>query len=110
MDIKDVVIDAYKTVGTDLMLVAVSPAYEYDNGKRTDNICGFRYEAVLPHRAYEKLSVKILGDVRIDLQEDETVYVTFTDLVLTPYWTPQGYRISATASDIKPVNPPKKAG
>ena len=105
MDIKDVVIDAYKTVGTDLMLVSVLPAYEYDNGKRTDHIL-----VVLPHRAYEKLSVKILGDVRLDLQENEAVFVSFTDLVLTLYWTPQGYRISASASDIKPVNPPKKAG
>ena len=35
MDIKDVVIDAYKTVGTDLMLVSVLPAYEYDNGQIT---------------------------------------------------------------------------
>lgn len=58
MDIKDVVIDAYKTVGTDLMLVSVLPAYEYDNGKRTDHILGYKYEVVLPHRAYEKLSVK----------------------------------------------------
>ena len=79
MDIKDVVIDAYKTVGTDLMLVSVLPAYEYDNGKRTDNISGYKYEVVLPHRAYEKLSVKILGDVRLDLQEDEAVFVSFTD-------------------------------
>ena len=110
MDIKNIVIEAYKTVGTDLMLVSVLPAYEYDNGKRTDNISGYKYEVVLPHRAYEKLSVKILGDVRLDLQEDEAVFVSFTDLVLTLYWTPQGYRISASASDIKPVNPPKKAG
>lgn len=54
MDIKNIVIDAYKTVGTDLMLVSVLPAYEYDNGKRTDNISGYKYEVVLPHRAYEK--------------------------------------------------------
>ena len=53
MDIKDIVIDAYKTVGTDLMLVSVLPAYEYDNGKRTDNILGYKYEVVLPHRAYK---------------------------------------------------------
>ena len=82
MDIKDIVIDAYKTVGTDLMLVSVLPAYEYDNGKRTDNILGYKYEVVLPHRAYEKLSVKILGDVRLDLQEDEAVFVSFTDVSL----------------------------
>lgn len=110
MDIKDVAIDAYKTVGTELLLVGVAPSYAYENGRRTDTIIGYKYEVVLPQRAYDKISVKIEGDLRIELQENETVFVALDNLTLTPYWTPQGYRISTTATDIKPVNPPKKAG
>ncbi len=61
---------------------------------------------------YDDIDRLVIADLkeRFDLQEDEAVFVSFTDLVLTLYWTPQGYRISASASDIKPVNPPKKAG
>lgn len=110
MDIKDVVIDAYKTVGTELLLVGVAPSYAYEDGKRTDKIVGYKYEIVLLQHAYDKVSVKIEGDLRIELQENEAVFVALENLTLTPYWTPQGYRISTNATGIKPVNPPKKAG
>lgn len=109
MDIKDVVIDAYKTVGQ-AMLVGVSPAYEYENGKRTDNVIGYKYEVVMPQRAYDKISVKISGDLQIELPENETPFVAFEGLSLIPYWTQQGYRISASANSIRLVTPPKKAG
>ena len=110
MDVKSVVVDAYATVGKNLLLVSISSAYSYENGKRTDTVIGYKYEVVMPEKMYEKLSVRIDGDQKLELPENETPQVVFEGLKMSLYWTPQGYNIKATANNIKFVNPSKKVG
>ena len=111
MDVTSVVVDANATVGNNLMLVGVSPAYSYENGKRTDTVVAFKYSVVMPTRLFEKLSVRIDGERKLpDIKDGETPVVLFDDLKISIYWSPQGHRISATANDIRLANPPKKIG
>lgn len=109
MNIKDVVIDAYATIGKSCMAVGVTPAYAYENGQRTGTVIGYKYEIVMPERMFEKLSVRILGEQKLEIPENETPTVYLEGLTMKLYWSPQGYKISATADNIRLANPPKKA-
>lgn len=110
MDIKDVVVDAYATVGKNLMLVGISPSYSYQDGVRTNAINGYKYEIVMPERMYEKLSVRILGEQKLEMPENDTPQVLLDGLTISLYWSPQGHKVSASAENIRLVNPPKKIG
>lgn len=73
MNIDMVVIDANKTIGKNPVLVDVTPAYVYENGKRTGEVSGFKYTIALPDDGLE----------------------------MRPYWTPEGYKVMATAKSIR---------
>lgn len=104
MDIRNVVIDAYKTVGDKLMLIDVIPAYVYADGKRTDEVSGFKYVVAMPKNALDKITVKIDGDLQLAKPEDDFPEVVFDGLEMNTYWTPQGYQLSAKATKIRTVN------
>lgn len=102
MNIDMVVIDANKTIGKNLVLVDVTPTYVYENGKRTGEVSGFKYTIALPERAFEKLAVKIDGDCKLDKPSEQNYpVVTFDGLEMRPYWTPEGYKVMATAKSIR---------
>lgn len=104
LNITDVIIDARKTLGTQMLLVDVRPVFEYKNGKKSDNITGYKYEICLPERMFEKISVKILGSQRIEKPECGSCEVDFVNLELYIYWMANTYHIGARASDIKNVS------
>lgn len=104
MNITDVAIDTRKTLGSQMLLVDVRPIFEYNNGKRSDNITGYKYEICLPERMFEKISVKILGSQRIEKPECGSIEVDFVNLELYIYWMSNTYHIGARASDIKDVS------
>lgn len=39
----------------------ITPAYEYNDGHRSDTITGYRYIVALPEHSLEKIGVKIEG-------------------------------------------------
>ena len=102
MNIRDIVIDAEKTVGTKFMLVDVSAYYKYENQERTDNIEGYKYCCVLPERKYQALNVKIKGEKKIELKS-ESIPVVFDGLSLKGYLMKGTFGITAEANDVKPV-------
>lgn len=53
MKITDLIIDT-KSLGSKLWLVEVSPAYEYQNNRRTDTVLGYRYTVACRKRAWKK--------------------------------------------------------
>ena len=61
MKITDLIIDP-KSLGSKLWLVDVSPAYEYQNNRRTDTVLGYRYTVALPEKFLEKVNVRIDGE------------------------------------------------
>jgi len=79
MNINLVEIDANKTVGKNPVLVDVAPSYVYENGKRTGEVSGFKYTVALPEKAFEKLTVKIDGECKLDKPNDKNYPVVIFD-------------------------------
>ena len=65
MKITDLTIDP-RSLGNKLWLVEVSPAYEYQNNRRTDTVLGYRYTVAMPEKGLDKINVRIDGDKRMD--------------------------------------------
>lgn len=84
LNIRDVRIDP-TSLGDKMMMVNVLPAYEYKDGKRTDNIVAYRYEVALPAHNLDKISVRIDGKQLMDAPEDGFVEVKFTGLEVSAY-------------------------
>lgn len=103
MDIRNLKIDAKRTVGENLMLVEVLPVYVYEGGKRTDKVSGYRYVVAMPEHAFDKIAVKIDGKQRLELPDGDYPIVDFDGLELSIYWSPEGYRVGASAMDISVV-------
>ena len=56
MKITDLIIDP-KSLGEKLWLVEVTPAYEYRNNQRTENVTGYRYAVAMPDKGPDRKSV-----------------------------------------------------
>ena len=100
MKITDLIIDP-KSLGSKLWLVDVSPAYEYQNNRRTDTVLGYRYTVALPEKFLEKVNVRIDGEKRMDTP-DGYVEVRFDGLI---YWSQGQPQVGARAAGIHLVNP-----
>lgn len=81
MKITELVFDN-RQFGKRMQLVGVEPYFSYRDGKKTEDIEGYKYTVVLLEKEYEKLSVKVEGAKQIDIQEGEKVDIPikFTDL------------------------------
>ncbi len=102
MKLKNVKIDAKRTVAGKMLLTDVTPAYVYEGGMRTDKVGGYKYEVALPSQSFEKLIVKIEGEQRVESPETYQE-VTFDGLNLFLYWSNGDYVVGATATDIHSV-------
>ena len=98
MKITDAIINP-RTLGKKLILVDIQPMYEYDNGRRTDTIKGYRYVVALPEHGFDKISVKIEGHQRVE-KPDNYIEVTFEGLELFIYWMNGNYELGARATSI----------
>ena len=104
MEIKNLIIDANRSVGKNLVLVDVAPIKSYVDGRRMNEVSGYRYTVALPDKAFDKLVVKIDGEQQLDKPvEGNYPKVVFVGLELNLYWTPEGHKVSAKADDIKAV-------
>ena len=103
MEIKDLKIDANATVGKKLLLTEILPSFKYENGKRTDEVSGFKYVVAMAERHLEKLSVKIDGDLQMEMPENDYPLVRFEGLELSVYRIANEYRVAAKAKSISVV-------
>ena len=60
LNIRNLKIDP-TSLGEKMLLVDITPAYEYKDGRRLDTVTGYRYIVALPEHGLEKLGVKIDG-------------------------------------------------
>ena len=102
MKITDLIIDP-RSLGNKLWLVDVTPAYEYQNNKRTDTVLGYRYAVALPEKGLEKINVRIDGDKRMEAP-DGYADVRFDDLEVFIYWSQGQPQVGARATGIHLVN------
>lgn len=102
MKITDLIIDP-KSLGNKLWLVDVSPAYEYQNNRRTDTILGYRYAVAMPEKGLDKINVRIDGDQQMEAP-DGHVEVRFDNLEVFIYWSQGQPQVGARATGIRLAN------
>ena len=102
LNIRDVKIDV-ASLGQKKLLTDVQPAYEYRDGKRTDNITGYRYEIALASHNLDKINVRIDGKQLMEAPKDGFVEVEFTDLEIGAYQKDNQVFFTAKATGIAPA-------
>ena len=100
MKLSEIKIDVNRTLGTRFWLVEVSPAYEYKDGVKTDNLVGYRYTVTLPEKNFEKIGVKVPG-ASVVTEIKGYVEVKFRGLEVTPYQSGRDIALSAKAESIE---------
>ena len=98
MKITDLIIDP-KSLGEKLWLVEVTPAYEYRNNQRTENVTGYRYAVAMPDKGLEKINVRIDGKQLMEAP-DGYAEVRFTGLEVFIYWSNGQPQVGAKATGI----------
>lgn len=102
MKLNDLIINK-KSLGNRLWLVAVAPAYEYQNNKRTDTILGYRYTVALPDKGLDKVDVRIEGQQQMEAPNGYEE-VIFDNLEVFLYWSRGDYHVGAKATGIHLAN------
>ena len=100
MQINDLVISTKETVGDEFVLVSIKPAYEYVDGRRTEEFSAYKYSVVCVKAGYEKIAVRVEGDKKLS---DDAIdqNVIFENLELKPYIVNGRFGLSAKATGIK---------
>lgn len=98
MKLTDVIINN-TTLGTKLLLVDVTPSYEYKEGKKTSNIVAHKYKIVLPEKSFDQIFVKIDGPALLEKPTGHAE-VAISGLYLYIYWSQGEYRLAATGTGI----------
>ena len=102
LNIRDLKIDP-TSLGEKMLLVDITPAYEYKDGRRLDTVTGYRYIVALPEHGLEKLGVKIDGKQLLE-KPDGFAEVEFTGLEVFAYEAQGKTQISARATGIALVD------
>lgn len=103
MKLTDLIVSP-KSLGDKLWLVDVSPAYEYQNNRRTDTVLGYRYSIAMPERGLDKVDVCIDGQQQMDAPNGYEE-VRFDNLEVFIYWSKGDYHVGAKATGIHIVTP-----
>ena len=101
LNIRDLRIDP-ASLGSKKLQVDITPAYEYKDGKRTDNLTGYRYTVALPEHGLDKISVRIDGKQLIEKPEGY-IEVEFNGLEVNAYESQGHVQFTAKATGISPV-------
>ena len=101
LNIRDLRIDP-ASLGSKKLLVDITPAYEYKDGKRTDNLTGYRYTVALPEHGLDKIGVRIDGKQLIEKPEGY-IEVEFSGLEVNAYESQGHVQFTARATGISPV-------
>ena len=102
LNIRNLKIDP-TSLGEKMLLVDITPAYEYKDGRRLDTVTGYRYIVALPEHGLEKLGVKIDGKQLLD-KPDGFAEVEFIGLEVFAYEAQGKTQISARATGITLVD------
>lgn len=84
-------------------LLNVSPVFEYEAGKRTENIIGTKYTVADPE-TFEKFDVKVMSLKPLLSQEqleaeDERVWVEFSGALVKPFKAEFGSALCTVTAD-----------
>lgn len=102
LNIRNLKIDP-TSLGEKMLLVDITPAYEYKDGRRLDTVTGYRYIVALPEHGLEKLGVKIDGKQLME-KPDGFAEVEFIGLEVFAYEAQGKTQISARAAGIQLID------
>ena len=102
LNIRNLKIDP-TSLGEKMLLVDITPAYEYKDGRRLDTVTGYRYIVALPEHGLEKLGVKIDGKQLLE-KPVGFAEVEFDGLEVFAYEAQGKTQISARATGITLVD------
>ena len=102
LNIRNLKIDP-TSLGEKMLLVDITPAYEYKDGRRLDTVTGYRYIVALQEHGLEKLGVKIDGKQLLE-KPDGFAEVEFSGLEVFAYEAQGKTQISARATGITLVD------
>ncbi|MBQ7929452.1 MAG: hypothetical protein IJ334_00330 [Clostridia bacterium] len=102
LNIRNLKIDP-TSLGEKMLLVDITPAYEYKDGRRLDTVTGYRYIVALPEHGLEKLGVKIDGKQLLE-KPDGFAEVEFDGLDVFAYEAQGKTQISARATGIQLID------
>ena len=102
LNIRNLKIDP-TSLGEKMLLVDITPAYEYKDGRRLDTVTGYRYIVALPEHGLEKLGVKIDGKQLLE-KPDGFAEVEFDGLEVFAYEAQGKTQVSARATGITLVD------
>ena len=102
LNIRNLKIDP-TSLGEKMLLVDITPAYEYKDGRRLDTVTGYRYIVALPEHGLEKLGVKIDGKQLLE-KPDGFAEVEFDGLEVFAYEAQGKTQINARATGITLVD------
>lgn len=100
INIQDLRIDP-KSLGNSFLLTDITPVVEYKDGKRTDNVVGYRYEVAVVAHKLNKIGIKIDGPKQLELQEMQSVVFTGLEIKMYQDFKSNQVRLTATAESIK---------
>ena len=103
MKITDLIIDP-RSLGCKFWLTDVVASYDYKDGRRTDNVTGYRYVVCLPEKGLEKINVKVDGKKVLDAPESGFVEVVFANLEVYIYWQNGQPQVGARATNVSFAN------
>ena len=102
LNIRNLKIDP-TSLGEKMLLVDITPAYEYKDGRRLDTVTGYRYIVALPEHGLGKLGVKIDGKQLLE-KPDGFAEVEFDGLDVFAYEAQGKTQISARATGIQLID------
>jgi len=95
---------APQCLGDEMICTRAYPYHIYVNGKKTDEIAGTKYCVVLPVKNFSMIWVKVPGEQKLTLADNDYMPVSFDNLQLKLYYdSEKRLQLSATATAVYPA-------
>lgn len=108
LKITDLKIDPHSLGDKYIFTGEITPAYDYKDGHKTNNINGYKYGVVLPNLKFEKINIKVpiekkpapLFDILSDEPIPAGIELGFKGLNVGTYFSNGTINITASAEDV----------
>lgn len=108
MKTNQIIVDAQKTLGTNMRITGMREVFKYENGERTNEQDGYRYEVVLLDRSFEKISFKVANNNELftpeQIENNIAVKAIKPEISLYPNYSGGEVGVIATAESLVALN------
>lgn len=105
LKLQDLIIDVQSMCAGDILLIGEAhPYYKYVEGVKTDNVAGISYPTLIPSLNYEKVPIKVEGELIPSVEYAGTpIKLAFDDLTGKAYqdFKTKEIKLSLSATSVK---------